>query len=397
MVSANIPVPETAEAAQQDPTGGLLVRVLLESCPAVGYIKDMQGRYRVLNEAAASFAAQFGLTTSQIIGRTDEEVFPKDVAEVFSAADWQVIREQRPLQVEEHGILDARGRGNWRLSIRFPLRDSAGRMQGVCGLCVDITRQKEAELRETERATLSERHSRELERANADLRDFAHVAAHDLKEPLRGMRLLIGMLREDAADRLTFDDRTRLESVDRLALRMHDLLDAMLRYSRLGRARLRMVHTDLSAVVAEVVHDLRAALAERNARVELPVEGLPSVDCDPELVAQVFSNLILNAIRYNDSAEPVVRVSGALFGGSPVIRVSDNGIGIAPEHFGLIFQMFRRVTARRGGSAGTGAGLAITKRIVESHGGQIWLESEPGQGSTFYFTLAPHMLRDGCV
>jgi PAS domain S-box-containing protein len=369
------------------PDADPMVRALLESCPAVAYMKDLQGRYTMINDEAARFLAQFGRSRDEALGKTDREIFPPEVAAAFAQAEHKVLTEATPLQVEEHSPRDHSSLGTWRLSIRFPLRDRTGALCGLAGVCADITGHKELEAQLARRADLLEQQARDLTRANNDLRDFAHIAAHDLQEPLRGMRLSLGMLREDAADRLSGEDQQRIDSIDRLALRMHELLDALLRYSRLSRVKIHPVPTNLGAIVNEVVHSLHAPLSEHHARVELPDDGLPNVLCDPALIAQVFSNLILNGIKYNNSPEKVIRISGALVGDSPVIRVSDNGIGIRPDNFGLIFQMFRRLNPGRFGE-GTGAGLAFSKKIIESHGGQIWLESEPGRGTTFYFTLA---------
>jgi signal transduction histidine kinase len=226
-----------------------------------------------------------------------------------------------------------------------------------------------------------------LRRSNEDLEDFGHIVSHDLKEPLRGIAITAESLAQDYGGSLGEDGRNRLETLVKLPRRMASLLDALLEYSRVGRADLAVAPTDVKQVVGEVCDGLRPWLEEHHARVE--VDGpLPAATCDRARLGQVFSNLIANGVKYNESAEPRVRVGARQDDGTPVFYVADNGIGIEPKHAPRLFRMFSRLHGRERYGGGTGSGLALTKKTVERHGGRIWFESTPGQGTTFYFTLA---------
>lgn len=245
---------------------------------------------------------------------------------------------------------------------------------------LEHARRLEIEVRERRRAEDA------LRRSNEDLEDFAHIVSHDLKEPLRGISTTAQMLEEDLGPTPEPRVRERVASLVRLPQRMAALLDALLEYSRVGRSEFAIVPTDLAPVVAEVSDRLRAWLEERHATVEVETP-LPRLRCDRARVGQVFANLIVNGVKYNESPEPVVRVGARVDGSGAVLYVRDNGIGIAAHHAAKLFRMFSRLHGRDRYGGGTGSGLALTKKTVERHGGRIWFESAPGQGTTFLFTL----------
>ncbi len=185
----------------------------------------------------------------------------------------------------------------------------------------------------------------------------------------------------------------------RLSGRMESLIDSLLHYSRVGRVDLAVTDVDLNEVVAELLDSLRPALAEAGAEVQVVPRPLPVVRADRARVDEVFRDLVVNGVKYNESAIPTVEI-GALAPGSPaggetppagagpVFFVRDNGIGIPARHHEVIFDIFKRLHGRDAYGGGTGAGLTIVKKVVERHGGRIWVESAPGEGTTFYFTLA---------
>jgi two-component system, chemotaxis family, sensor kinase Cph1 len=243
-------------------------------------------------------------------------------------------------------------------------------------------RRLEVEIAERQRAETA------LKRSNDDLEDYAHIVSHDLKEPLRGISTTAGFLIEDFGDKLGVEGRGKLETLVRLPQRMSALLDALLEYASVGRAELAMKRTDLASVVAEVCERLRTWLDERHAQVEVETP-LPEALCDRARVGQVFANLIANGVKYNESPEPRVQVGARREGPVAVYYVRDNGIGIAPRHAARMFRMFSRLHGRERYGGGTGSGLALAKKTVERHGGRIWFESSPGQGTTFFFTLGP--------
>jgi light-regulated signal transduction histidine kinase (bacteriophytochrome) len=226
----------------------------------------------------------------------------------------------------------------------------------------------------------------ELERSNNELDAFAYIASHDLKEPLRGIHNYSNFLIEDYGETLNDDGREKLRTLIRLTQRMEDLIDSLLHFSRLGRVDLSMKPTNLNSLIQEILDLLSARIEETNVEIRIP-RPLPTVYCDRIQIGEVFNNLIVNAIKYNDKDQKWIEI-GYLDQSNPVIfYVQDNGIGIRDKHFDAIFRIFKRLHAPHKYGGGTGAGLTIAKKIVERHGGKIWLESTYGEGSKFYFTL----------
>lgn len=272
-----------------------------------------------------------------------------------------------------------------------------GEARYFTGLVRDISERKEVEARLEFYAEALTRQNAELASSNQELDDFAYIASHDLKEPLRGIHNYAGFLIEDHGDRLGDDGRAKLETVKRLAQRLEGLINSLLTFSRVGRVELAVQETDLNQILAEVLDSLAITLKEKGVEVRIP-KRLPSLRCDQVRIAEVFRNLITNAIKYNDKPTKWVEI-GACADGEPVgsgkfrpgeaaFYVRDNGIGIQEKHLETVFQIFKRLHSRDRYGEGTGAGLTIVKKIVERHGGRIWVNSKTGEGSTFYFTLA---------
>jgi PAS domain S-box-containing protein len=276
------------------------------------------------------------------------------------------------------------GSWRWHLTRATPLRDAQGHVTAWFGSCTDIHDQKVTEER------LAELNSA-LSRSNRDLEDFAHIAAHDLREPLRGLRLCSSFIREDLGPNLHADAQRHLESIDRLGQRMDELIGSLLHYSIVGQSDLALAPVDLNALVASVVESLAPVLHQSGVRVRIP-DPLPTLRCDAVRVGEVYRNLITNAAKYNTRQDRWVQIGVVAGDGDepstvPVLYVRDNGIGIAPEHHQSVFRIFRRLHARDEFGGGTGSGLAIVKRIVERHGGRIWIQSALDEGATFLFTL----------
>jgi two-component system, chemotaxis family, sensor kinase Cph1 len=252
----------------------------------------------------------------------------------------------------------------------------------------------------------------ELQRSNEELDSFAYIASHDLKEPLRGIHNYANFLMEDYAETLDEDGIAKLQTLVRLTQRMEDLINSLLYFSRLGRAELMRQSVNLNELVQQAIATLTIARPQIDIEFRIP-QLLPTVACDRAQVNELFTNLISNAIKYNDKTEKWVEI-GCIQAGkennemtrewndamtqqpspSPTpttttFYVRDNGIGIPQEHLDKIFQIFRRLHGRDDFEGGTGVGLTIARKIVERHGGRIWVKSIPTQGSVFYFTLSP--------
>jgi signal transduction histidine kinase len=233
----------------------------------------------------------------------------------------------------------------------------------------------------------------ELERSNQELDDFAYIASHDLKEPLRGLFNHATFLLEDYSDKIDEDGARRLNRLGALCQRMEQLINDLMYFSRLGRADLAIQAADPNAIIAEIRQMMETLLGETGARIVVP-HTMPLIVCDKTRVTEVFRNLITNAVKYNDKTERLVEVgylqsvNTASGTEKNVFYVRDNGVGIEPEFHQEIFRIFKRLqNTPVGQQAGTGVGLTFVKKIVERHGGRIWLDSESGKGTVFYFSL----------
>lgn len=233
-------------------------------------------------------------------------------------------------------------------------------------------------------------YTEKLEISNKDLDDFAYIASHDLKEPLRGIYNYSEFLLEDYKDKLDDEGRYKLQTLKKLSRRMESLIDMLLEYSRLSRENFAHQKTDMNKVVKETVETIAIWLQENKAQVTIH-NNLPAVVCDHARVSEVFRNLVTNAVKYNNKAVKMVEIGCEIDHADPqnipVFFVRDNGIGIPEEHQKIIFKIFKRLHGRDEYGGGTGSGLTIVKKIVDRHGGKIWVESIPGAGTTFFFTL----------
>ena len=239
----------------------------------------------------------------------------------------------------------------------------------------------------------------DLTRSNEELDAFAYVASHDLKEPLRGIHKYAHQLLEESAEK-DYEHRKRLDGLLRLTVRMDSLLDSLLHFSRVGRATLQTEDTDLNKVIDEAIEMVDARRTEGLTEIAV-LRPLPNAFCDPVRCREIFVNLLSNALKYNDKPHKRVEVGfiapheedprpGCPTGSDDltIFYVRDNGIGIAPRYFEQVFKMFKRLHGRDEYGGGTGAGLTIVQKLVERHHGRVWLDSTPGAGTTFYFTLS---------
>ncbi len=256
--------------------------------------------------------------------------------------------------------------------------------QAILNILEDFAEEK-AQLEDTRRAVVNILEDFDIEqRKAAELEMFAYVASHDLQEPLRMVTSYTQLLARRYAGRLDSDADDFIGFIVDGTLRMQMLIRDLLEYSRVGSTELDLRGTASESVLEEVLADLRSLLNDSGGVVTHG--SLPIVLADPSQLAQLFQNLLTNAIKFRGDRAPVVDVRADPAGAGWRFSVTDNGIGIDPVHSERIFTAFQRLNSRE--VPGTGVGLAICRKIVERHGGRIWVESQPGQGSTFFFTLS---------
>ncbi len=239
----------------------------------------------------------------------------------------------------------------------------------------EIAERKKAEQRQ---AQLLEK----LEKTNQELKDFAYVVSHDLKAPLRGITVLVDWISNDYADKLDDDGKEQLNLLTNRIDRMHNLIDGILQYSRVGRIKEEKVVVNLNELVSEVIDILSPP-----ENITITVENeLPTIECEQTRIIQIFQNLFSNAIKYMDKPQGQIKVGCVEENGFWKFSVIDNGPGIKEQYFEKIFQMFQTLSPIDEFES-TGVGLTIIKKIIEVYGGKIWVESKPGEGSAFFFTL----------
>lgn len=307
-------------------------------------------------------------------------------SEVSKTVKW-AGNPHKDVKLEEDGTLTLSPRKSFelwkeRLSGRsLPWRQcEIQQVREFRNLLVDVIFKKSNELLEL---------NLELQRSNEELDSFAYVASHDLKEPLRGIYNYSYLLLEDYEDSLDEDGSRKLNMLMTLTKRMEKLIDALLHYSRLGRKDLIIETIDIEKTILQGIKPLLDVSQEEKFDVKI-VTKIPPIEGDKILVEELLMNLITNGLKYNNNVAKLIEI-GCLTNPSisyqPILYVSDNGIGIQDQHRDIIFHIFKRLHTQKQFQGGTGAGLTIVKKIVDRHGGKIWIESTYGEGSTFYFTL----------
>jgi PAS domain S-box-containing protein len=275
-----------------------------------------------------------------------------------------------------HRILAVDGNTFWMRSIVTSLsRD--GRPPLLRGFTVDITAAKKAEEALARRAE-------ELARSNKDLEDFAYVASHDLQEPLRMVSSYTELLAERYRGRLDSDADEFIGFITQGVARMQQMIRDLLAYSRVSTQGSRIAPTSSETILLRALDNLRAAIRESEGVVKH--DPLPVVPADPIQLTQVFQNLVGNSLKFRGTAPPEVRVSAREDAGGWTFSVIDNGIGIDPQYSEVIFGLFQRLHTTQE-YPGTGIGLTFCRKIVERHGGTIWVESKLGGGAAFHFTI----------
>ncbi|MFV1964603.1 MAG: ATP-binding protein [Pirellulaceae bacterium] len=349
-----------------------LYHSLVEHLPVCVYRIDLDGRLTFGNSA---YLRDVGRPLEDLLGKTVFDIFPEEEAHKYAADDgWVMETGQDFHDVEEH---DVRSEKLYVEVLKSRVHDHQGRPVGVQGLYWDVSARKRAEEQ-------LQRSMAELERSNKELQRFAAVASHDMHAPLRRIVTAIQRIQEHCCGRVDAETSEYLEFIVSSVDHMQKLIDVLLAHSRIGAADRPLELVDCGAAVSTALMSLEPSICECGA--EVSVGDLPTLVANRVEMVQLFQNLIGNAVKYHCQGTPFVDVQAEPDENHWLFRVKDNGIGIPGKDCERIFEAFQRLHDE-GKYPGTGIGLATCKKIVEQLDGKIWVESRPGEGCEFLFTL----------
>ncbi len=352
------------------------LRSVLEAAPDAILMTDQNGRILYANKQAdRMFVCVRGALIGQPIGALLPERFRS--AHVGHYQGYIKAPKTRPMG-EGLNLFALRKDGS-----EFPVEISLSPLKTEQGLLVTSIIRDVTQRRQTEEILRSQACT--LEEKVRELDDFTHMVSHGLKEPLRGISAFSSILLEDYGTRLDAKAQEHLHFLKECADRMEDLIEALLTLAGISRKDHTFTEVDLNPLLTDLQEELAFSINEKRVEIRC-ASPLPSLRCDPIQITEVFKNLLSNAIKFNTATPPIIEIAAKDAGPFYLFSVKDNGIGIDPRYAERIFRLFERLHPQEK-FAGTGAGLAICKKVIDQHGGKIWLESQPGEGACFFFTL----------
>lgn len=355
---------------------------LLDNVPSMIFAKDAKDlRFLHFNRAGREM---LGFSRGELTGKTDRDVFPPEQAEFFMSKDREVLAQGDVVDIPEEEI-DTRTGKRILHTRKVPVRDARGNPLLLLGISMDITQRKQHEQRILALVDELKRHATMLESSNQELESFCYSVSHDLRSPLRAINGYAQLLQQQTGAAWDADATRCLQRICQASERMGRLIDDLLEFSRLGRQTLTIAYVDMNRMVARVLDDI---LVQRDAsRPRIEVDELLPARGDRRMLLRVWQNLLDNAVKYSAAAsQSSITIGSSRRNDEVVYHVKDNGVGFDMRYYDKIFGVFQRLHASEE-FPGTGVGLAIVQRILNRHGGEVWAESEPGKGATFYFSL----------
>ena len=365
-----------AEAKQSDERLRLFRSLIDRSNDCIYIIDCKWGRLLDANQKAC-----------EMLGYSRQELLEMTIKDIDELVDSDQAWQKQVQQLQERTDIIVQGTHRRKDGGRFDAETSLKfvshrRENYIIAVTRDITERKKSEEEQRRLIESLKRVNEKVKSINQELKDFAYVVSHDLKAPLRGIRTLADWIATDYADKLDEKGKEQLELLVTRVKRMHNLIEGVLQYSRVGRMKEKKVKVDLNQLIPEII-DMVAPPENIKVTVETT---LPVVECERTPVVSVFENLLSNAVKYMDKPEGDIRIGCTEEDGYWKFSVSDNGPGIDSRYFDKIFRIFQTLSTRDDFES-TGIGLTVVKKAVELNGGKVWVESEVGKGSTFYFTL----------
>ncbi|OFY83188.1 MAG: hypothetical protein A3F72_21470 [Bacteroidetes bacterium RIFCSPLOWO2_12_FULL_35_15] len=359
----------------------LFLNSIVENIPNMLFVKDAKDlKFVRFNKAGEEL---LGYSKAELIGKNDYDFFPKNEADFFTSKDKKVLESKQFLQIEEETI-HTKYKGERILETKkIPILDSKGKPLYLLGISNDITDLKKI------LAALDNK-TKELERSNKELEQFAYVASHDLQEPLRTISNYVDLLEEDYSETKNEIIKQYFTFITSASSRMQILIKDLLDFSRVGKNPV-FVSVDCNKILKEVIAELESSIKESKAKITFSV--LPVVTGIEIELKRVFQNLISNALKFRrKDVVPEIEITSVETESEYVFSIKDNGIGIEEKSKSKLFVIFQRLHPAEE-YPGTGIGLATAKKIVDLHKGKIWIESKVNEGSVFYFTIPKENLK----
>jgi len=370
-----------------------LLLYLMDNIPDVIYFKDKEGRLVLVNRAHAK---GFGLRPGDVKGKTDFDLFPRIKAEKMARDDMYVLRSGKPIIDKIERATRPDGADNYVSTTKIPKFDEDGKVEGLIGITRDVTRRMQLE-------HLKEKHARTekrlemLEGLNRMKSDFVSTVSHEIRTPLAIIKQLVAQLSDEVGGPINKRQRAIIEKTQDNIERLGKIIDELLDISRIesGRFKLQYSLIDLNDLVAHGQDYFKKAALKKGISINYALPKQPvNLFVDADKINQAVSNLIDNAIKFTEQGGEI-KAELKVLETKVRIGVIDTGIGISKSHLPLLFKRFGQASEISGGEKrGIGLGLSLTKEWIESHGGEIWVESKPGIGSKFYFTLPRYYIPD---
>jgi PAS domain S-box-containing protein len=369
----------------------------------IQHLKESEERFRLLVEGVKDYAIFIIDTEGNIVswnqgakaikGYSEEEIIGKNTSVFYTSEEIQrgepaynlKMAKEKGRHESEGSRVRKDGSRFWADVIFTALYDSSGNLRGFSKVTRDITERKKAE----EKIALLNEHLEQniikLETVNKELEAFSYSVSHDLRSPLRAIHGYTRVLSEEFISNKDDEAKKMMSSIMYNAKKMGQLIDDLLAFAGIGKKELKMTSIDMTALAQSAINDFKNSLAHFKANIT--INPLPPATADYNLIAQVFANLISNAIKYSGSREmPLIEIGSKEENGQDVYYIKDNGVGFDMKYYDKLFGVFQRLHGAEE-FEGTGVGLALVKRIISRHGGKVWAEGKVGKGSTFYFSL----------
>lgn len=347
-------------------------------CHSIVSITDISGKIIYVND---KFTKISGYSKAELMGQDHRIINSKTHDKIFMKNLWDTIKSGQVWQGE---ICNRNKKGElyWVYTTIAPFCAPDGKLEKYVSIRTDVTYKSLAIQREEELLS-------ELKKSNAELTEFAYIASHDLKAPLRGISTLVKWISVDNANCLNEEGQMHLKLLNKRVERLFGVIDGILHYSRIGKEKSEFIEINLNQLLDDVLDSLTIPPHIKIIRKN----NFPTIQCEKNRMRQIFQNLISNAIKYNDKNEGLIEIGANSDNAeNPIFSIKDNGMGIDAKYFDKIFQIFQTLQ-NKDSSDSSGIGLAIVKKTVEYFGGKIWLESEVGKGTTFFFTIPNMMLK----